>query len=399
MRVCMIVHAYYVRDARVRRYAEALVQAGHEVDVIGLREPNAPRRQTVEGVKLYSLPPQRARGGALRYIYEYSLFLLLAALKVSWLHLRRPYDLVHVHNMPDVLVFAALVPRLLGAKVILDAHDLMPEVYQSKFKATQQHPVIRLLVGLERLSHRFAHHVIFANELFRQTCIGRGTPERKTSVVLNSADLRIFGGRSAAGPARRNGTLHLLYVGTISERHGVDFALRGLAALCGELPGLRLEIVPKFAEGEGDDLRRLNETIARLSLQEQVSIGEPVPLEQMPAVMARADVGLFTPRVDIHIDSALSLKVPEYVAMGLPIVTTRTRIMELYFDDSQVMYFADGDLAGFCDAIRKLYADRALASQLAQNARRFLEEHSWDAERARYFDTVSRLTGIPVTSS
>ena len=45
--------------------------------------------------------------------------------------------MIHVHSVPDFLVFAALVPKLLGARIILDIHDILPEFYASKFGASK----------------------------------------------------------------------------------------------------------------------------------------------------------------------------------------------------------------------------------------------------------------------
>jgi hypothetical protein len=145
MRVLMITHSYYLRDPRVRREAEALAEAGYTVDVICLRDQGEPYRSEVNGVRIYRVPLRRCRGGFLRYLFEYLAFFVLSGLLLSALQLRRRYRLVHVHNMPNFLVFATLLPRLFGAKVILDMHDPMPELFQLQFKLAPRHWIVRLL--------------------------------------------------------------------------------------------------------------------------------------------------------------------------------------------------------------------------------------------------------------
>ena len=54
------------------------------------------------------------------------------------LHLKHAYDVIHVHNMPDFLVFSALFPKLLGAKVILEVQDVSPELMAAKAKGRMQ---------------------------------------------------------------------------------------------------------------------------------------------------------------------------------------------------------------------------------------------------------------------
>jgi glycosyltransferase involved in cell wall biosynthesis len=389
----MVVHAYYEKDARVRRYAEALVQAGHQVEVIALRNPGTKSRELLEGVQVLRVPLSRRRGGLGWYLLEYLLLFVMAGWSLAWRHLRRRYAVIHVHNMPDFLVLCALVPKLCGAKVILDVHDLMPEVFASKTGRSLQSRLIGVLKVQERLALRFADFVIFATEIFRDIAIARGSARRKRSAaVLNAADLRLFDRQRLpwTGPLEP-GVFRVLYLGTISERHGVDLAVRAVARLRDAIPGLRFDIHPRFADGEGKPLQDLRALVQRKHLTDIVHFLDPVPLEKVPELMARANVGMFTPRVDVHIDIALSLKVPEYTAMQLPIVTTRTRIMACYFDESMAGFFDDGDVAGCARAIQQIHDDPEAARAMTERADRFLAEHSWDQERNRYFDLLSDL--------
>src|SRR5450631_249826 len=117
-KVVMLAHTYYLRDPRVRREAEALAEKGFEIHVICLSEKagtngrREPGRARVNGVEIHRLPVSRRRGGPLRYFYEYFMVGLLGGLKLTWLHCQGKIAVVHVHNMPDILVLAGLVPRL-----------------------------------------------------------------------------------------------------------------------------------------------------------------------------------------------------------------------------------------------------------------------------------------------
>jgi hypothetical protein len=191
LRVCMVVHAYYEGDARVRRYAESLATAGHRVCVLALRDRGKPVHEDLRGVAVHRLPLSRRRGGTLRYLFEYVWFTLLCGWTLMWR--ARRYDVVHAHNMPDFLVFAALWPRLFGRVVLLDVHDLMPEVYCSKFKTSVRHPGIWPIRLQEWISHRFASACCFATERFRQGALARGTVRADRSIaVMNAADTTLF---------------------------------------------------------------------------------------------------------------------------------------------------------------------------------------------------------------
>ncbi|HSJ52430.1 MAG TPA: glycosyltransferase, partial [Anaerolineae bacterium] len=206
-RHCMIVHAYYpLGETRVQRQAEALLKRGYQVDVISLRKEGEASRETFKGTRIYRLPVRRyRRGGLAAQFLEYLAFLFMAMVLVSWRHLVRPYATVQLHSPPDFLVFAAWLPKLLGARLILDLHDLMPEFYMGRFGRGAGSLPVRLVRFQERVSCRFADHVITVSHHWRQALIERGVPAGKASVVMNVADDAIFvrpEGAEAAAPVR-----------------------------------------------------------------------------------------------------------------------------------------------------------------------------------------------------
>jgi len=392
-RVLMIVHSQYQRDARVRRYAESLLGLGHEVDVIALADLAASSVPDTDGLNLISISVRRKRAGKLRSLFEWLAFSVLATWKVLNLQRRRHYQIVHIHNMPNFLVFISLPAKLSGAKVVLDIHDLVPELFSSKFATSLDHSAMKVLHMEERVSCRFADAVILATDLFREIAVARGSCSADKAVtVLNTPDLTLFDQTRFpwTGPDS-SGEFRVLYVGTVAPRYGVDQAINAMKLLHSELPGLRFLIYPRLDEGEGDALTHLRELVRHLELESVVEFRHPVPLEEMPAVMASANVGIYTPRVDVHTDIALSIKVPEFVAMSVPIVTVRTQVMEQYFSADQVAYFEDGDIEACANAIRGLYGDPSRARRMADRARRFLDQHHWENERQRYFALLSRL--------
>lgn len=394
----MVVHAYYEGDARVRRYAESLAAGGHRVDVLALRGQGKPKREVLRGVDVHRLPLSRRRGGTLRYLFEYVWFTLLCGFVLSWR--ARRYDVVHVHNMPDFLVFAALLPRLFGRTVLLDVHDLMPEVYCSKFKTSVRHPGIWPIRAQEWLSHRFASACCFATERFRRGAIERGTVgEDRSLAVMNAADTTLFDRRRFPWSGPAPGEFVMLYLGTVSHRHGVDQCVRVLPLCKQRIPGIKLVIHAKLSEAEGKPMQELQDLAAELGVGDLVDIRPPLPLQDVPKAMSCASVGVFTPHLDVHIDMALSLKVPEFVAMGVPVVAVRTSIMTSLFREDEVAMFADGDLPAFADWLARLHAEPGFGRQMAERAARFTREHAWENEFAGYVRLLERRLGRPVAQS
>src|SRR5689334_16689228 len=209
----MVAFTDYPVDTRVRREAEALVERGDEVDFICLKTPALGDRRSLNGVTLHPLMwfDYKDGGRPRDYIRRYLVFQLAALVRILQLHLRRRFDVVHVNTMPDSLVFSALGAKLLGARVVLDVHDLMPELYASKFGFDSTHWVIRLLLAVERRSIAFADRAIAVHRPHLDALVRHGNPAEKFMILMNVPDPELFRPRAAnAQPSR----FVLVYHGT-----------------------------------------------------------------------------------------------------------------------------------------------------------------------------------------
>jgi glycosyltransferase involved in cell wall biosynthesis len=389
IRHCMVVHNCYPFDeTRVQREAEALVESGFEVDVICLRQDNEPTIERVDSVNIFRLPIRRKRKhGRVAQLFDYCTGLFLTFLHLSRLHLKRRYHVVQIHNLPDFLVFAALIPRLMGCKVILDIHDLMPEFYCSRFKCSFDSLPVRLVRLQERLSCRFAHHVITVTERWRQTLISRGVAPNKCSVVMNVADTRYFATALAEHHRSRSGQFQLIYHGSLTYRYGLDLALRALDLVRREISDVHLTV-----HGRGEYLEELVELIEELELKAFVRIDTRfLSLRELNEVIVAADVGLVPYRSDIFTDGILPTKLMEYVALNVPVIAARTPCIRDYFDHKMVEFFTAGKIDELANCILTLDRDRNRLSELARNARVFHERYNWPDQARQY---VCRVRGM-----
>lgn len=389
-RVCMVVHQDYYLDARVIRYAEALVEANIEVDVLALRGGTQPHVQPARGIHVYTIPLKRAYRHHQSYLVEYALALILFSLWLLPLYLRRRHDVIHIHNMPDFLIFAALIPRLLGARLILDIHDPMPEVYISKYGSKRDSVTVRLIEAQERLSVRMAHDVITANAAFRSVLIQRGGPSHKITVVNNIPDTRIFDRANYIQPMdRADEPFVLLYPGTIAPRYGLDVAIRALPELRKQIPHILLRIIGNHT----DHVDELKQLALQLNVSSLVEFRPAIPLSQVPLEMLRAHIGIYPAHSDVHMAIATPSKVLEYAAMGLPIVASHLPVLTEMFSSRAICYFESGSVAEFRDSILGLYRNSGRRSELVQAAdREYMDQFTWHAERRKYLTVIDRLT-------
>jgi glycosyltransferase involved in cell wall biosynthesis len=387
LRVGMVTYSFYEFDNRVMRYAETLVREGHEVDVFALGEEDSPKVEVLRGVKVYHLQSRlKNEKTAFSYASRILAFFLRSLFQVSKHGLKRKYDLAHVHSVPDFMVFAALVPRLRGAPVILDIHDILPEFYASKFVSGRNSGLFRVMVAIEHVSTRFANHVIIANDIWRERLISRGLSPQKCTVVLNAPDRSIFS-RSGEGTPE-SGKFLLLYPGSLHQHQGIDIAIRAFHKICREFPQAEFHIY-----GAGPAREELLVLVRQLGIESQVKMPPPRPLHEVAHIMETADLGVVPKRSDNFGNEAFSTKIFEFMAMGVPVIVSETKVDRYYFDDSVVRFFHSGDEDDLANCMRDLIEHPEKRSALVENAIKFIAKNDWTAKKHEYLELVDRLTG------
>lgn len=377
--VCSVAYTHYRSDPRVRREAEALVARGDDVTVVALQRDGEPPEQVINGVRVVGLPIARYRGdGARGYLASYGVFFARAAWYLT--KERKSFDLIHVHSIPEAMVFAAIVPKLLGTPVLLDVHDLSSEAYASRFGRTP-----RAVAIAERLSLRYANAVVTVHGKYREMIIERGVRGDKVSVVHNTPDEQLF---PLTPPARREGNgFRVVYHGALLRRYGMEPAIRAMTELRDRIPGLTFEIY-----GDGDFRPEMKRLIDELGLAGTVRLSETgVPLDEIPATVAGADAGLVPFLPERFTETILPTKLLEYVRLGIPAVVARNSVIEGYFDEDEVHFVAPGAVDDIVKAVEAIFSDPDSARAGAVRAQNFFEKHSWERDRQRLYETIDEV--------
>ncbi len=364
--------------------AEALAGRGHNVDVLCLRLPGQAPTETLAGVDVVRLPEMRHQGaGAAAYLKEYARFFFLAGRELRRRHRRAPYALVQVHNPPDALIFATLPLKLARVPVLLDLRELMPELFMSRFALARGSIGVRLLTWLERAACAYADTVFVLHDRHRRIMVDRGVPSRKLVQVMNCPDERIFDPARAGAGRAADGRFVVIHHGGIMQRYGVDLLVRAVAQVRPEIPGVALELY-----GAGDYRPAVERLAAELGLADVVHFHGQQPIEQLPAAIRAADVGVAPMRQDVFTDCGLPTKLLEYVSLGVPAIASRTATTADYFDESMVLLFEPGNAADLAAQLLAVYRDPAAAQARAAQARSFTARHNWQGERATYLQAV-----------
>jgi glycosyltransferase involved in cell wall biosynthesis len=334
------------------------------------------------------VPLKRRRGGAAAYIARYGIFLGAAFLLLAARSLRRRFDLIHVHNMPDALVFSALVPKLLGAKIILDLHDPMPELMMTIFGLKQDSPAIRLLKRIERWSATFADQVITVNVACKRILVSRSCSPEKVNVVMNSPDEDIFALQAPTSPNSFAGRpFVIMYHGSILERNGLDLAVNALAAVRGHLSSVELRIYGEATPFLTAVMKRVREH----GLQNSVRyFGAPRP-EQIAAAIDECDVGIIPNRRTVFTEINTPTRIFEYLSRGKPVIAGRAPGVQDYFPDDALFFFELGNVEDLARAIVYVFDHPSDVEKTVRRGQDVYLDHRWSDERGRMLVRMAEL--------
>ena len=393
-RAAVLLYSYYPADPRPRRAAEALAKEGVTVDLICLREnENEPTRETINGVRVLRVRQRRYRGDKRRYIDQYGAFILTSFAYLAARSLARRYDFVHVHNMPDVLVFSALVPKMLGAKIILDLHDPMPELMQTIFKLPEKSLSVRLLKRLEKWSLGFADLVLTVNLACKKIYSSRSCSPQKIDVVMNSPDDDIFRFRvPKANGSNGNGSdparpFVILYHGSLVKRNGFDLAVDALEIVRKHIPMATLTVcgerTPFFEEVmESAKRRALQETIQHLGARN---------VNQIVEAIESCDVGIIPNHRNIFTELNTPTRIFEYLALGKPVIAPQAQGIQDYFGDEDLVFFKLGDAGDLARKIEFAYFHPHDVEQIVKRGQEVYLAHKWSQEKLNLLNSISDL--------
>jgi glycosyltransferase involved in cell wall biosynthesis len=388
----MLVQNPYDVDIRVRRKAEALVAAGYDVDALALQSTHSkPSNFVMGGVHVYTFPLAKKRGSQSRYFYEYLSFFFWAFIKLSLLTRTKAYDVIDVNTLPDFLVFAALYPRLKGAKVLLDMHEITPEFLMSKYNIGPKHWQVKLARLIERASFTFADRVITINEPIQQLLTSRGLHGAKSTIIMNSVDESLFVRESASSfdsdVSEKPKKFVMMYHGTFTRIYGLDIALEAFSLVHEEMPDAEFWIM-----GDGPEMVPLEKLARKLSLESKVRfIGLILP-QDVPLQLARCDIGVLPTRRDVFLDLSYSNKLSEYIIMGKPIIVARLKAIRHYFSEEALAYFQPNMPADLAKQMVRLYRDQELRHRLVERAKLEYAPISWEVMRQRYLALIEDVT-------
>lgn len=391
MKVCVLAWSVYETDARIRKYSEALTERGDSVDVIALSPDDRnkiPTKYSLQKVTVYEVLKRFPERRSIDYLIAVLKFFFISSYYITKKHVINRYDLIHVHSPPDFEVFAAFLPKLLGAKIVLDIHDPVPDFFAAKFGSENNNVYIKLLNLLERISAKFADHVITVTDYWKDVISKRShIPDRKISVIVNLPDTRLFNPKKFTKKEKSNRNFSLLYPGTLNKHCGLDIAIKAINLVKKEIPSIKFLIY-----GKGSEYNRLQLIVDDLGLEDFVFFHNHVSWEIIPKIVNDADIGIaLLSGHGEYSQQALNVKLFEFLAMGLPVVATRTKALRYYIDKDIVMLSEPNDPNDVARCIRELYYNSNKRRELKRNGLKFIKKNNWELQMIDFLNIIDKL--------
>ena len=387
-KVLMWVENHFPQDTRVTNEARLLADAGYKVAVIALRKQGQAARETWNGIEVYRVPTLElfkktvAGNGSrlsllsvrlksfLGYVVEYLYFTSACLVVSTCIFVRRGFDVMHAHNPPDTLFLVAVPFKLIGKQFVFDQHDLCPELYRSRYSATEG-VYTRFLRVFEWCSLKLADITIATNESYKQIQIERANKNPADVFVVRNGPNQMR--MTPAAPSARLKGMNksiLCYVGSLNPQDGVDYLLRSLRHL---MHGLKRSDFYCVIMGTGDSLQDLRDLAGNLQLNGCLELTGFVSDEDLQANLAAADICVDPDPSSPLNDVSTWIKVMEYMAAAKPIVTFDLK--ETRFSARHAaIYVKPNNETEFAEAIAQLMDQPELRKQMETYGRRRVED-------------------------
>ncbi len=387
-KVLMLVLSHYPSDPRVRREAEALVNNGYRVDIVCMSSRNELPEENFEGIRVFRILHGHTKENILKYLLLTIRFFIKAAAKINRLSRENEYSVIQIHNMPDYLVFTTIFQKLHGIPVILDLHDIMKELFKSRWNGGLQRFLLPFIGLTEKISWAYADSLITTSYGFKQCLLDRGVKEEKITLILNTADPHIFN-KPKSDWSFKKGNPRFLYHGTVAERFGIHVAIEAIKKLKDKYPDIRFDIYGNY---QIDYKEKLLALVQSSGLTANVFFHEYVSLEEISGIIHNTNFGLVPYVSDGFMDLALSTKTFEYVIMKLPVIASDIPSMRTIFNEKEIYYFKQNDPAHLADTLDDILSDGIHIKEKVASAAEAYRHLSWSLMVKEYVKLIEKVS-------
>lgn len=380
--LAVIAYTSFSTDSRVQKEAQAAVDTGYSVDIYTLKEPN---RNNFNQFNFYDSSFEQYKGrGKIQYTFAYLKFFLFALYSVTKNSFSKRYKIIHIHNMPNFLVFVAVIPKLLGAKIILDIHDLMPEIYSVKFNIKLDHIISKILYWEERVAANFANEIISTNKFHTERFKKNKIQKKRITEIINVASGVTF--NSVNNKNFNTEKLSIIYPSTLSLRLGIETLIEAVAISKEKGIQISLRIF-----GDGEDRDNIIKIINEKELSDFIYISDGfISLDELSKELDNAHIGIIPLPYNVSNDIAMPVKTYEFFSKKVCVVASNLRLLQNYFSN-EILFFKQSNAEDLSKKIELLYNDRKLLEAYAQKGYELYSQRKWQFYSDRYSQLLTNI--------
>jgi glycosyltransferase involved in cell wall biosynthesis len=299
-----------------------------------------------------------------------------------------PFDVAHYRSVWSG--FALLMARdRLGYATLFEANSLPSVELPFHYPDLRGLATLDKIRRLERTVLAESDAILCVSRVTRTFLTGCGARARRIEVVPNGVDPSAFAVTPL--PASKDRVPTLLYIGTLADWQGLATAVEALPRLLERGP-VRLRIVGR---GRSRQRKELLRRVRRLGLETHVSVEPGVPHEEVPALIAQADICLAPLGYNDRnvVQGCCPLKLLESAACGRPIVASNLPVVrELLREERDALLVPPDAPDALAAAVLRLLGQPRLARRLADHAARRVRTHfTWTRAQERLLKLYERL--------
>ncbi len=379
--VLMVLESEFPPDERVEKEIATLIQHGFSLCIAAYTFTGRPEEESFRGYTIY-------RRSISRWLYKSSAAALLHPFYfMFWRRFlkdiltKSKFDVIHVHDLPLSSVARGLA-RKFRLKLVCDQHEYYSNwIVRTRHLNTPKGKIIRLLSNWKRFEKRNlqrADLVLTVEDSLRKVYIEKvGLPPHKIITVPNTPGFEVFNPdqRDPVIAEKYRNRFVLFYAGGLDHLRGIEFIVSSLSRLKQHIPGVLFLVAGK--ENRSFSMPEIIESYAAEDLVDFIGW---VPLHQLSAYMAVADVCLFLPRADnLEINNTIVTKIYQYMSMGKPIIVSEARRMKEFVESNGLGYSVPyGDTEALCSAVLTVYENPGISREIFGKGTRMAHTYSWE---------------------
>jgi len=329
------------------------------------------KRFTVEGIDVLTLAvPYRQQMGVFKRCLSFLAFLLLASVIALF---AGKVDVVYATSTPLTVGIPALVARWFRRKkFIFEVRDQWPQSV-IEIGVIKNKLLIKVLVWLEKLIYKNSAAIVAVSEGMAEDIRKITGNEKPIYAIPNGADLNFFNPNVDGAAVRRQngwgGKFVLLHAGAMGKTNSLEFIIDAAEKLRAYQDILFVLI------GQGFRKSVLENRAKELGLI-KVEILSSVPKEQLPPILAAADVVMAVignfPIIEKH---ASLNKFYDGLSSGRCVLLNYSGWQRQLIEDNNAGFGCKlCDVDDFAEKVLYLNSHRDKLTSMGQNARRIAEE-------------------------